>query len=53
MSRHNDALEYKLTALIKESNRLYDMLDQCVKSRERLQKQVLALQERLLELEAE
>jgi regulator of replication initiation timing len=42
-----ESLEKKLVTLIKESERLYEMLQECVKSREKLQEEIAELRERL------
>jgi predicted nucleic acid-binding Zn-ribbon protein len=44
-STYVESLERKLVTLIKESERIYDMLQECLKSREALQKQLEKLQE--------
>jgi regulator of replication initiation timing len=40
MTKHHETLEKKLVTLIRESERLYKMLDECLKSRERLQHEI-------------
>jgi regulator of replication initiation timing len=42
-----ESLEKKLVTLIRESERLYEMLQECVKSREKLQEEIAELREKL------
>jgi regulator of replication initiation timing len=42
-----ESLEKKLVTLIKESERLYEMLQECVRSREKLQEEIAELREKL------
>jgi predicted nucleic acid-binding Zn-ribbon protein len=44
-STYLESLERKLVTLIRESERIYNMLEECLKSREQLQHQIEKLQE--------